>query len=294
MPDAARMLSGPARLDIERDGVVREANERARQMLQLLGDAAGDTILSLCPEAQPDGLRSAEGWRIRVDAACAGLMQSFAWQFRRRDGTPVDALVELEQTRVALEVRIRDLTALRSAERALRDSQARLQQIVDHTSAAVFAKSLDGRYLFGNREFARLARCPAEAIAGATDDDLFPAEIAAAFREHDAQVLDSRDAAGRRGEDPSSTAASASTSRTSSRCSPRTASRTRSAASRPTSPTASASRRRCAPPRWPCRRRKARMSSTRSSVTWRRSSTSMSRSCPSSPTRAGRRCACSR
>ena len=33
------------------------------------------------------------------------------------------------------------------------DVQAQLQQIVDHTSAAVFVKDLDGRYLFVNREF---------------------------------------------------------------------------------------------------------------------------------------------
>ncbi len=38
------------------------------------------------------------------------------------------------------------------------DAQAQLQQIVDHTSAAMFVKDLDGRFLYVNREFERLKR----------------------------------------------------------------------------------------------------------------------------------------
>jgi len=191
MPDAAAPTPPePGRLALGPDGLLRGANARAAAMLGLAdGEAEGCALLALCPEAQPDGRASAASWQAREAAARGGLAQSFAWQFRRRDGTPIDALVELEADGGAFGVRLRDLTALRSAERALRDSQARLQQIVDHTSAAVFAKGLDGRYLFANREFGRLAGRPPAAITGTRDVDLFPPDIAAAFREHDALVL---------------------------------------------------------------------------------------------------------
>ena len=55
------------------------------------------------------------------------------------------------------------------------NAQAQLQQIVDHTSAAMFVKDLDGRFLFVNREFERMKGMPVAAIVGRLDGDLFPA-----------------------------------------------------------------------------------------------------------------------
>ncbi len=80
-------------------------------------------------------------------------------------------------------------TPLDRAERALHDSETRLQQILDNTSAVVFAKDSQGRYLFVNREFQRLARCDADRIIGHTDEEVFPPEIAARFRHNDLCVL---------------------------------------------------------------------------------------------------------
>jgi PAS domain S-box-containing protein len=69
------------------------------------------------------------------------------------------------------------------------DVQAPLQQVVDHTSAAVFVKDLDGRYVFVNREFERLKGVPVAAIVGRRDEEIFPA-TAADFRRNDQRVLD--------------------------------------------------------------------------------------------------------
>jgi len=71
------------------------------------------------------------------------------------------------------------------------DAQSQLQQIVDHTSAAVFVKDLDGRYLFVNREFERLTGVPIEAIVWRRDDEVFPS-AADAFRRNDLRVLEER------------------------------------------------------------------------------------------------------
>ena len=69
------------------------------------------------------------------------------------------------------------------------DAQAQLQQIVDHTSAAMFVKDFDGRFLFVNREFERMKGMPVTAIVGRLDGDLFPAALAE-LRRNDHQVVD--------------------------------------------------------------------------------------------------------
>ena len=74
-------------------------------------------------------------------------------------------------------------------ERALRESELRLQQVLDNTSAAVFAKDRAGRYLFVNREFERLTGRNAYALLGHNDRDIFPPEMAAALRRTDRLVL---------------------------------------------------------------------------------------------------------
>lgn len=75
------------------------------------------------------------------------------------------------------------------ADRALRESELRLQQVLDNTSAAVFAKDRTGRYLFVNREFERLTGRSADELIGHSDRDIFPSDMAAALRRNDMRVL---------------------------------------------------------------------------------------------------------
>jgi PAS domain S-box-containing protein len=80
-------------------------------------------------------------------------------------------------------------TPLDVAERALRDSETRLQQVLDNSSALIFAKDPQGRYLFVNREFERIARRRAAEVIGHTDEEVFPPEVATRFRYNDLRVL---------------------------------------------------------------------------------------------------------
>jgi PAS domain S-box-containing protein len=80
-------------------------------------------------------------------------------------------------------------TPLDVAERALRDSETRLQQVLDNSSALIFAKDPRGRYLFVNREFERIARRSSAEILGRTDEEVFPPEVATRFRYNDLRVL---------------------------------------------------------------------------------------------------------
>src|SRR3954462_2685374 len=57
--------------------------------------------------------------------------------------------------------------------------------LIDHTSAVIYMRDADGRYLLVNREYERLFRLRREDIVGMTDHDLFDAPIADAFRAND-------------------------------------------------------------------------------------------------------------
>ena len=72
----------------------------------------------------------------------------------------------------------------------LLDARSTLQQIADNASLAVYAKDFDGRLLFVNREFERIAGRPAEAIVGRLDTEIFPAATAEEFRRNDRRVLE--------------------------------------------------------------------------------------------------------
>jgi two-component system, cell cycle sensor histidine kinase and response regulator CckA len=79
-----------------------------------------------------------------------------------------------------------------STEQALLDSEHRLQQVLDATSALVFAKDAAGRYIFVNREFVRLCRRTAADVLGRTDEEIFPPALATRFRHNDLRVLQER------------------------------------------------------------------------------------------------------
>jgi two-component system, sensor histidine kinase and response regulator len=72
---------------------------------------------------------------------------------------------------------------------SLRESEERLKAILDNTSAVVYLKDVNGRYLLVNRQFERLFGKSQEETLGKTDDEVFPAMSAAAYRENDRRVL---------------------------------------------------------------------------------------------------------
>jgi len=79
----------------------------------------------------------------------------------------------------------------RRTERRLRMSEERLQAVLDHTTAVVYVKNVDGRYVMANRAMARLLGADAtpDDVIGRSDDDLFGPDDAARRRATDDEVL---------------------------------------------------------------------------------------------------------
>jgi PAS domain S-box-containing protein len=96
--------------------------------------------------------------------------------------------------RTAALLRVNDRLAAEIAERqrvndALQASERLLADTVDHSSAIVSLKGIDGHYLLVNREFERLFGCERRTVVGRYDMHLFPPDLAALLRERDGDVL---------------------------------------------------------------------------------------------------------
>ncbi len=83
----------------------------------------------------------------------------------------------------------RDVTARKEAEEKLRAGRELLEAVLDNSTAVIYIKDAEGRYLLVNRWFETLFKITRKEISGKTDYDLFPQERADAFRANDRKVL---------------------------------------------------------------------------------------------------------
>jgi len=82
------------------------------------------------------------------------------------------------------------VTDRRRAEDALRRHEQLLQDVINNTTAVIYVKCAEGRYLLTNRRFEQLFNLTTDQIVGHTDHDIFPQHIADAFRANDVTVLE--------------------------------------------------------------------------------------------------------
>jgi PAS domain S-box-containing protein len=148
---------------------------------------------ALMPERQPDGTTSREGFARRLEAASAGLPQCFVWVLRTDAGREVQVIVSLESVvregRQLASVRLHDLSGLQRAEQDLKETETRLRQVLENTSAVVFIKDPEGRYLYVNQRFCEMFARSEEELLRSRDSDVFPSEIAKRLRADDKRVM---------------------------------------------------------------------------------------------------------
>jgi hypothetical protein len=112
---------------------------------------------------------------------------SWRWLFgremifnRAEDGTPVQVLGSIS-----------DVTAIKEAQKAIQASEARLTAFMEHSPGSMFIKDSAGRYLIVNGAFLQSTNKAASDVIGKTDEQLFPADLAALFVAEDHQVRSS-------------------------------------------------------------------------------------------------------
>jgi len=126
-----------------------------------------------------------------------GTIENLELEFIRKDGSFLPVLLSATSVRDANGKFLRtrstfiDLTARRLAERALRQSEARLQAILDNSPEMIFLKDLKGRYLHSNRQFEQTYHLARGEAVGMTDFDVLPENDAKLLQAHDRQVIES-------------------------------------------------------------------------------------------------------
>ncbi|MBF0466952.1 MAG: PAS domain S-box protein [Nitrospirae bacterium] len=84
-----------------------------------------------------------------------------------------------------------EITDHKNIEIALRETNERLQAIIDNTTAVIFLKDTNGRFLLVNKQYEKLFNVTRKEIIGCTPYDRFPKEIADSFIRNDNEVLSS-------------------------------------------------------------------------------------------------------
>jgi PAS domain S-box-containing protein len=127
--------------------------------------------------AAAEGRFEDEGWRVRKDGSrfwAHGIITAL-WD----DEGNLRGFTKVTQ----------DITERREAEQKLRESEERLRAIVNNSPNLIFLKDAEGRYLLVNKEFERALGVTQEQARGKTDHELFPLEMAEAFRVNDLRML---------------------------------------------------------------------------------------------------------
>lgn len=117
----------------------------------------------------------------------------FETRHRRKDGTAYDVEIRLqlmaEEVPPVFAAVIQDISARKQAERALRESEARLQAVMDHSPAAIVLRDLDGRFLVVNREYLRRTGKREADVLGRTLDDIETPDLAREIQLQEREML---------------------------------------------------------------------------------------------------------
>ncbi|HEV3166714.1 MAG TPA: PAS domain S-box protein [Isosphaeraceae bacterium] len=87
---------------------------------------------------------------------------------------------------------IRDITEELKAEESIRETDARLKAILDHSPALICLKDMEGRYMFANQQFQWAFARDARQLIGMMDAELMPLSVSESILENDQKVIESR------------------------------------------------------------------------------------------------------
>jgi PAS domain S-box-containing protein len=188
--DRAVDSSALAYVHIDRSGVIRDWNPAAERLFgwtrdEIIGRRLADTII-------PAPLRSAHhaGFARRlVGGDSGGLGHPIEVPAVHRDGSELRISMTVDALDDGFCAFITDQTDGHRAKQELQRSNTLIAAILQHTTAMISAKDLDGRYLFVNGEYERIFQVTAADMVGRAEADLVSASVAAVGRGHDREVI---------------------------------------------------------------------------------------------------------
>lgn len=141
-----------------KDGIFADCNPQALRMFHSeRGAFIGSSPFRFFPQFQPDGSPSKEKIVERIRATFAGMPQFFEWRHVRPDGTLFDGEINLNSIELngekCIQAIIRDITARKRWELALRESEERYRSLFDESRDAIYITRKDGSFIDINQSF---------------------------------------------------------------------------------------------------------------------------------------------
>ena len=162
------------------DGIFVECNNATEMMLR--GDRnqiIGQTPDAISPEIQPDGKKSSDSAAEKIAWTFENGKNTFEWMHRRFDGS--DLYVEVSLVPMILKGKLtlfttwRDISARKSAEQALKESEAQFREFFEKAADAIFiAEIASGIIVDANEAACRLLQRPYDEIVGIHQSGLHP------------------------------------------------------------------------------------------------------------------------
>lgn len=134
--------------------------------------------------AEEAGLRSAAAFPVLIENRLLGVIEYFAGEVRELN----DDLLKLMR---AIGPQIGQLLERKRTEDALRESENRFALFMRHLPGAAWMKDTAGRYLYANETAERIFGVGRSDLSGKTDNEIFPVETAAQFKQNDLSAIQS-------------------------------------------------------------------------------------------------------
>jgi two-component system, cell cycle sensor histidine kinase and response regulator CckA len=167
--------------------LINAAFTRVNAQLRLPTDVTGRALRDVYPFVAP---RIEAEYRRVIETGRSLTTEEITEVGGHRFVTETKKVPVFEGERVARVVTlIRDITALRTAEAARRESEQRLHAVFDTATDCIFVKDREARYTHVNPALMRLFRVEAEELFGRQADALFGPEVGARVTATEARVL---------------------------------------------------------------------------------------------------------
>jgi PAS domain S-box-containing protein len=150
-----------------------------RAWLELLHPEDRDTFRNAAISAGASGVRTDVEYRLR--------RADGEWIHLRQAVEPIPDSAGADGKKRWFST-LQDVTEQIRIEQARRESELLLRAIIDNSAAVVYVKHLDGRYQLVNRRYLEVFHLREEQVVGKTDHELFPTDLADAFRTMDQRV----------------------------------------------------------------------------------------------------------
>ncbi len=151
------------------------------QVLSIYGctkkeEILGKTPIDFSPEEQPDGQKSADKARKKIQKVLDGQPQVFEWKHIKLDGTPIDVEVSLNRLELGNEVFVqaivRDLTEQKKAQKKLRRSEKLFRKLFLKAPGAILMVDNQNKVQRVNQSFEELFGYSEQELLGKDIDDV--------------------------------------------------------------------------------------------------------------------------